>query len=201
MFITRLSAALHQSKVPYAIVGGHAVALHGALRGTLDIDFVIRWQRKHLRNAVKALSQLGLVSRLPISVDDVFNFRDEYINNRNMIAWSFYNPEKLDEQVDLLINFDLGRKSVLCATTTDGDILYINKADLIKMKTQSNRPQDIADIKALEQLPWKLFNILAPNNSSAAKSLAQRRECDFLKITENSTLHDHLAIPKQAKVN
>lgn len=153
MFITRLTNALTQHGVPYAIVGGHAVALHGALRGTVDIDFVIRWQQKHLLAAEHALNSIGLVSRLPITANDAFNFRDEYIQKRNLIGWSFYNPAHQDEQVDLLIHFDLGRKKVLTAHTTEGDIHYLNKKDLIAMKRASGRPQDLADIDALENLP------------------------------------------------
>ena len=153
MFITRLTQALDAHQVPYAIVGGHAVALHGALRGTLDIDFIIRWQKKHLLNAEQALHSIGLVSRLPLSANDIFHFRDEYIQNRNLIAWSFYHPQRLDEQVGLLIHTDLGHKKVLSARTAEGDIHYLNKADLIAMKRASGRPQDLADIEALEKLP------------------------------------------------
>jgi len=153
MFITRLTRALDAHQVPYAIVGGHAVALHGALRGTLDIDFVIRWQKQHLLNAEKALHSLGLVSRLPITAEEVFAFRDEYVKRRNLLAWNFSHPQRQDEQVDVLINFDLGSKKVLCVRTTEGDIHYLNKKDLIAMKKHSGRPQDLADIEALERLP------------------------------------------------
>lgn len=153
MFITRLTQALQAHRVPYAIVGGHAVALHGALRGTVDIDVVIRWQKQHLLHAVEALHSLGLVSRLPITAEEVFNFRDEYIERRHLIAWSFYHPQHLDEQVDLLIHYDLGKRKVLTASTREGSIHYLNKADLIAMKQASGRPQDLADIEALEKLP------------------------------------------------
>jgi len=153
MFITRLTRALDAHQVPYAIVGGHAVALHGALRGTLDIDFVIRWQKQHLLNAEKALHSLGLVSRLPITAEEVFAFRDEYVKRRNLLVWNFSHPQRQDEQVDVLIDFDLGKKKVLSARTADGDIHYLNKKDLIAMKKHSGRPQDLADIEALERLP------------------------------------------------
>jgi hypothetical protein len=152
MFIYRLVNALESHKIPYAIVGGYAVALHGALRGTIDIDFVIKWQQNNLLQAEKALKSIGLISRLPIDAEDVFNFRDEYIEKRNLIAWSFHNPSHNDEQVDLLINFDLGKKKVLTAKLREAKIHYLNKKDLIAMKKQSGRQQDLADIDALEKL-------------------------------------------------
>lgn len=153
MFITRLCNALKEHNVPYAIVGGHAVALHGAIRGTIDIDFVTRWNQANVSAAETALITLGLQSRLPLTANDIYHFRDEYIQNRNLTAWSFYNPTKLDEQVDLLIHFDLGKKKVLSTHVDNTDIHYLNKKDLIKMKQQSGRPQDLADIEALEKLP------------------------------------------------
>ena len=42
MFIHEVCAVLAKAKVPYAIVGGYAVALHGVMRGTVDVDVVIR---------------------------------------------------------------------------------------------------------------------------------------------------------------
>ena len=41
MFLIRLVRALDKHKVDYAIVGGYAVALHGAIRGTVDVDLVL----------------------------------------------------------------------------------------------------------------------------------------------------------------
>ena len=42
MLLLRVTEALRKARVAHALVGGHAVALHGAIRGTLDIDLVIR---------------------------------------------------------------------------------------------------------------------------------------------------------------
>jgi hypothetical protein len=40
MFILKVVKALNAYKVHYAVVGGYAVALHGAVRGTVDLDFL-----------------------------------------------------------------------------------------------------------------------------------------------------------------
>lgn len=44
MFLIELCQSLEQHNVRYALVGGYAVALHGAVRGTVDVDFVIEWE-------------------------------------------------------------------------------------------------------------------------------------------------------------
>lgn len=60
MFIHDVCSTLDSEKIPYAIVGGYAVALHGAVRGTIDIDIAILWTLKNPQDLedVKALEGL-----------------------------------------------------------------------------------------------------------------------------------------------
>lgn len=136
----------------YAVVGGYAVALHGAVRGTVDLDVVVNWNLKSLRGAERALKGLGMVSRLPVTADDVFNFRDEYIAKRNLIAWNFYNPRDLSEQVDVIINYDLAGKRTRRFDLPGGPVQVLSLPDLIAMKRQAGRPQDLEDVAALARL-------------------------------------------------
>ena len=82
--LERICAALRDASVQYGIVGGHAVALHGAVRGTVDVDLVLRWTEETLVRAEAALNDIGLVSQLPIHAKDVFANRDDYVQNRNL---------------------------------------------------------------------------------------------------------------------
>jgi hypothetical protein len=151
-FLSKVSKALEAAGVHYALVGGYAVALHGAVRGTIDIDIVLRWTLRDLEAAETALGNIGLVSRLPITADSVFRFRDEYIRNRNLIAWNFYNPQDLSEQLDIVISEDLRGKRRIRVDTLNGAVQVLNRKDLIAMKRASGRPQDLADVEALEKL-------------------------------------------------
>ncbi len=150
--LARICGALDRAGVRYAVVGGHAVALHGAVRGTVDVDIVISWTRQSLVNAEKALMGIGLVSRLPISATDIFEFRNEYIQNRNLVAWNFYNPGDLSEQVDIIITYDLKGKRTKRIDLENTSIQILSKRDLIEMKRQSGRPQDKEDVIALKKL-------------------------------------------------
>jgi hypothetical protein len=152
-FLNRVCSALADRGVRYAVVGGHAVALHGAVRGTVDVDIAVTWTAKALENAEKALNGIGLVSRLPVTAGDVFGFRDEYVRNRNLIGWNFYNPSDPTEQVDIVITYDLKGKKVGTVDTLDGPVRILAREQLIEMKRESGRPQDLEDIKALEKLP------------------------------------------------
>lgn len=150
MFIQTLCEALNDAKIPYAVVGGYAVALHGYPRGTIDVDIAIQWSLKNLENVEKTLKKLGLVSRIPIDAKNLFQFREEYIKNRNLIAWNFYDPHNLANQVDIIITFDLKEAHVTTFNTSFGKIKTLSKKDLIAMKKASGRPQDIEDVKHLE---------------------------------------------------
>lgn len=151
-FLSKVGRAFAEKGLRYAIVGGHAVALHGAVRGTVDIDIALSWNLKTLKGAEQALTELGLVSRLPISAEDVFRFRDEYIENRNLIAWNFHNPANPAEQVDIIITYDLRGKQRTRVSTADGPVQVLGLKDLIEMKRASGRPQDLEDADALERL-------------------------------------------------
>lgn len=151
-FLARVCAALANDGVRYALVGGYAVALHGAVRGTVDVDVALAWSLKSLQDAERALTSLGLASRLPVHAEDVFSFRDEYIRNRNLVAWNFYNPNNAAEQVDIVITYDLVGKRRQRVETADGPVHVLSRKDLIAMKKASGRPQDLEDADALERL-------------------------------------------------
>jgi hypothetical protein len=75
--LLRTTAILNQTRVPYAVVGGHAVASwvasvdEGAVRNTRDIDLLIR--RDDLPAVTAALEQAGFVRA---TVLDVMMFLD-----------------------------------------------------------------------------------------------------------------------------
>jgi hypothetical protein len=152
MFVKRVIQSLDKYKVCYALVGGYAVALHGVLRGTVDIDLAIGLQKRQFAAVEKAMAEIGLQPRLPVSAEDVFVFRNEYIQNRNLKAWSFSNPDNPLEMVDILITEDAKKIKTVEKKVDRLRIRVASIADLIRMKTLSGRPQDIEDIKALEKM-------------------------------------------------
>lgn len=152
MFIHQICDAFEKAKINYAIVGGYAVALHGAVRGTIDIDIAIHWTLANLQKVEKVLKEIGLVSVLPIDASTLFHYREEYIKNRNLIAWNFYDPINPANQIDIIVNYDLKNARTKSLITSSGKIKILEKNDLIAMKKASGRPQDLEDVKALELL-------------------------------------------------
>ena len=90
-FLVRLVRAFTQARVQFAVVGGYAVALHGAVRGTFDVDVILALNEANFAAAEAALKKIGLSSRVPVTAHEILSFREEYIARRNLIAWSFVN--------------------------------------------------------------------------------------------------------------
>lgn len=152
MFILDVITALNSHKVNYALIGGYAVALHGAIRGTVDIDILISINKTDFRNAEKAMKSIGLESRLPVTADEVFDYREEYIRNRNLAAWTFTDPSNPLQIVDILITQDLSNIQTVNKRVGRRNIKVVAIPDLIRLKKESGRQQDIEDIRALEKL-------------------------------------------------
>lgn len=152
MFLYRICKHLQRRKVPYALVGGHAVALHGAVRGTLDIDIVVEVTAVGFEKTERALIELGLQPRLPVSASEVYSFRREYIENRNLTAWSFVNSSKPSECVDVIITHDVRKMNVVTMKLEGFSIRVASIEELIKMKEGTGREQDALDVVALKKL-------------------------------------------------
>ena len=151
-FLQRVCTALDDAGVAYALAGGQALALHGVVRATVDVEVVLRWQPHTLESAEAALHKLGLVSQLPITAADVVANRDEYVQERKLIAWKFHNPQAPMEQVDIIITYDLADKRVDRVALSDSTVAVLSVPALIEMKRASGRRQDMEDAQALAKI-------------------------------------------------
>lgn len=149
MKLFELIKAIRKDKINYMIVGGYAVNFHGYSRNTVDIDLIIKFTLTNLKKIEKILNKMGMVSKLPIDAVSVFKFREEYIKNRNLIAWNFYNKDDLTDQVDILINHDIDDFKSEKFKVGQMEFNVISKKDLIKMKKKAGREKDLLDIKEL----------------------------------------------------
>lgn len=70
---------------------------------------------------------------------------------RQGTAWNFYNPDDLSVQVDIIISYDLKGKRTKRIQLADGSIQILALRELIKMKRESARPQDIESDDYLER--------------------------------------------------
>jgi len=141
--LLRATAALNQADIPYAVVGGNAVASwvatvdEGAVRNTRDVDLLVR--RSDLPAVTAALEGAGFVGGQLL---DVVMFRDG-------------EEGKPSEAVHLLFTGEKTRSDHLLAapeiqTTQDpANFRVITLESLVLMKLMSNRDKDRVHVRDL----------------------------------------------------
>lgn len=140
------------------VVGGFATVLHGHARLTADIDLVVDLAPDEARKAVEALTSLGFRPRAPV---DPLAFADpavrqQWVREKGMRVFSLWNPANPMLEVDLFaahpVDFEelWNRAEIIKLTQTEVRIASIR--DLIRLKRLAGRPQDLADIEALENI-------------------------------------------------
>jgi hypothetical protein len=150
-----LLASLHGGGVRYAIAGGLAVVLHGVPRMTFDIDLVLDLAEDNLRRMVTVLRTAGYRPRLPLALDELADEskRREWVEERNMIAFSLVHPERPMEEIDLLLAVPIPWEEIAASTVTrtlEGvPAVVVGRAVLRAMKLATGRAKDRADAELL----------------------------------------------------
>ena len=151
-------AALDDAGVRFVVVGGVAVVLHGHPRMTADLDLVIDLAAEPASRAITALQLLGLQPRLPV---DPLSFADadvrmRWVSERNLVVFTMIDPREPLLEVDLFaeppVPFEQLWEHAVSMPLGGRPVRVASIADLITMKRAAGRPQDLADITALEAL-------------------------------------------------
>ena len=128
-------------KVEYMIVGGYALAYHGAPRYTGDIDIYVKPDSQNAEQIMKALADFGFGS-VGLTVED------------------FENPDKVIQlgvppvRVDIITSISgvLWKDAFLgCVDGKYGDVpvKYIGLNEFIINKRTTGRKKDLSDLEAL----------------------------------------------------
>ena len=150
MLLYELTDAFEKAKLKYALVGGYALAVHGLVRATMDVDFVLSLKLADFELAEKVLLSLNLQSRLPVRAQDIIKMREEYIKERNLIAWSFVDYKNPSRQVDILITKDFKDLKTVKISVGGRKVVVATLEALLEMKQESGRPQDLVDIQNIK---------------------------------------------------
>ena len=136
-----LFALFNENRVEYLIVGGYALAFHGAPRYTGDIDVFVRPHAENAQRIINALAAFG------------FQFPDLTVED-------FVNPDKVVQlgvppvRVDLItsitgVSWEEATASKESGTFGDVPVYYIGRQQYIANKRATGRKKDFADIEAL----------------------------------------------------
>lgn len=136
-----LLALFNAHKVEYIIVGGYALAFHGAPRTTGDIDILVKPDPRNAQRIVAALHEFGFQS-VNLSQED------------------FENPEKVVQlgvppvRVDIITSLSGVSWKDACAGKIKGrygdvPVHYIGRRQFLSNKKAAGRKKDLADLEAL----------------------------------------------------
>lgn len=144
----QLVAALNAAGVAYVIVGGIAVAAHGVVRATGDLDLVPEPSVKNLDLLARTLTELGAEhpvddaltgesSARPVSFKLRTRHGDLQVLNRMPAAPSYGH---------------LRQNAIVIALAPEVRAVVCSLADLRAMKLASGRPRDLVDVAELNEL-------------------------------------------------
>ncbi len=142
-----LFAALNAAGADYLVVGAHALAAHGHVRATKDLDVWVRATAQNAERVMCALEEFGAPTARVTAED---------FASAGTVFQIGVAPIRIDilTTIDGVVFEDAWAHRVL---TRYGDepVHVISRDDLIKNKRAAGRPQDLADIDALSKLPTR----------------------------------------------
>ncbi len=148
--------ALNAASVRYLVAGGLAVVAHGYLRFTADVDLILDLEENNVRRALAAFTGLGYRPRPPVPIESFADprAREKWQQEKGLVAFSLYSPAHLGTEVDLFVkcplDFERAFASALRLDIAPGvSAAFVNYQDLIALKRQANRPQDLLDLEQL----------------------------------------------------
>ena len=132
---------LTEKKVKYLVIGGYAVAFHGFVRATGDLDVFVEISDENAEKLVSTFSDFGFAD--PALTKELFlekgkivrigvpPIRIEILNDISGVCFSDCYKDRIEEKIGELT------------------IAFIDLNNLIKNKESSGRPKDLADVHEL----------------------------------------------------
>jgi hypothetical protein len=131
----------HDEDVEFLVIGAHALAAHGHVRATLDIDLWVRPTPENARRVWRALERF----RAPLSKMEIGDFAE-----LDVLYQIGLPPSRIDIMTSVTgLVFDAAWPNRL--TTTFGDVPapVLGLADMRIAKRAAGRLKDLADLEEL----------------------------------------------------
>jgi hypothetical protein len=137
-----LFAAFNARNVKAVIVGGYAFAFHAKPRYTKDIDVFVEPTAANAANLLAALNDFGF-GGLGLTLDD--------FSSAGQTVQLGMPPTRIDLLTVIDgVTFDEAWAGRVAGRYGEQPVQYIGRAELIRNKRASGRPQDLVDLEALE---------------------------------------------------
>ncbi len=136
-----LLALLNKHAVDYIIVGGYALAYHGAPRFTGDIDIFVRPHPQNAARILDALDEFGFGS---------VGLTEADFTTINKVVQLGTPPVRVDFITSLTgVSWEEAAEAKHPGNYDDISVFFIGRKELITNKRAMGRMKDLADIEAL----------------------------------------------------
>lgn len=142
-----LLAEFNARNVEYLVVGAHALAAHGHVRATKDLDV---WVRPELENAARVLAALTAFGA------PLHDLKAPDLAAPGTVFQIGVAPIRIDV-ITAIDGVDFARAWVsrIQAPFADQVVPVLSREDLIRNKRAAGREQDLLDVRWLERNPPK----------------------------------------------
>lgn len=138
-----LLESFNAHEVEYLIVGGYALALHGAPRYTGDLDLLVNRSPANVKKLLQALDDFGFGS---------VGLKDEDFLEEGRVVQLGVPPVRVDILTSLSgVSWDDAWNGKIESTYGGVRVVVIGREEFLKNKRALGRTRDLADIEALEQ--------------------------------------------------
>jgi len=128
-------------KVEYLIVGAHALAAHGHVRATQDLDIWVRPDAENAKRVIDALRDFGA---------PLHDLTEKDLSTPGLVFQIGVEPIRIDVLTVIDgVQFDEAWSDRITSKFVDQPVTVISRAHLIKNKLASARAQDLADVERL----------------------------------------------------
>lgn len=148
--------ALNEAEVRFIVVGGIAVAAHGYLRQTKDVDLVIDLFPENITAALEALEKLGYFPRIPVTPQQFADrsTRLRWIEEKHMLVLNLYSDAHFQTPIDVFVvepfPFAGEYSAALIENVAEGvPVRIVSLNTLLQMRKEAGRPHGLIDIEQL----------------------------------------------------
>lgn len=132
-------------KVRFLLIGGHAMAAHGAPRFTGDLDVWVQPGKRNAERVMKALVAFGFGS--------VTGLSDADFTSPGTVVALGHPPMRIDLLTSVSgVTFERAWRRRRSTTLGGVRLAVIGVEDLIANKRAAARPKDLVDVETLEAL-------------------------------------------------
>jgi hypothetical protein len=148
--LLELARALERQGVPYMVIGGHANALWGEPRSTLDIDVTVWLEDEQIPELVE-----GLSPEFTVLVTDAVGF----VRETRVLPLDAAGGLRVDVIFGLLPFEEDAIRRAVPIEVGGQQVRFVTAEDLILLKIVSTRDRDLEDVRGIVRRRLKKLDV------------------------------------------